>query len=177
MKKLKITIATLSILIAFSCKDAHQDAQVESNEVEQISEKEQQTAEVSFSKDMTGKLWNNYLKVKTALVESNAEKVQTAAQSLSQNFSEQQEELKSIVQQMASTDDLEKQRELFSKINEQAESLFKNELNNGTIYKQYCPMAFNNTGGYWFSDVDQIRNPYFGDRMLKCGNVAETIKK
>ena len=30
-------------------------------------------------------------------------------------------------------------------------------------------MAFNNEGAYWLSDAEQIRNPYFGDKMLTCG--------
>jgi len=43
-------------------------------------------------------------------------------------------------------------------------------------YRQYCPMAFDYTGGYWLSDVEDIMNPYFGDEMLTCGNVEEQLK-
>jgi hypothetical protein len=46
----------------------------------------------------------------------------------------------------------------------------------GTIYKQYCPMAFSNTGAYWLSESKEIRNPYFGDKMLKCGRIVSEIK-
>lgn len=42
-------------------------------------------------------------------------------------------------------------------------------------YYQYCPMANNNQGAYWLSDTKEIRNPYFGDKMLTCGSVKETI--
>ena len=52
------------------------------------------------------------------------------------------------------------------------------------LYKQHCPMAFDNTGGDWISDEKGIRNPYFGDKMMKCGIVKgelplaiETSKK
>ena len=44
-------------------------------------------------------------------------------------------------------------------------------LPKGTLYVQHCPMAFNNTGADWISDEKQIRNPYFGDKMMKCGIV------
>lgn len=44
-------------------------------------------------------------------------------------------------------------------------------------YIQYCPMAFDNTGANWLSDEEAIRNPFFGDKMLKCGSVEETITK
>jgi Cu(I)/Ag(I) efflux system membrane fusion protein len=45
-----------------------------------------------------------------------------------------------------------------------------------TVYVQHCPMADNNTGADWLSLDEQIRNPYFGNKMLKCGSVAATIK-
>jgi Cu(I)/Ag(I) efflux system membrane fusion protein len=43
--------------------------------------------------------------------------------------------------------------------------------NKKAIYVQFCPMAFNNKGVYWLSDKKEIRNPYFGDKMLKCGEI------
>ncbi len=37
-------------------------------------------------------------------------------------------------------------------------------------------MADNNNGAYWLSKEEQILNPYFGDAMLKCGEVKQTIE-
>jgi Cu(I)/Ag(I) efflux system membrane fusion protein len=37
-------------------------------------------------------------------------------------------------------------------------------------------MADNDTGGYWLSTEEQIMNPYFGDMMLHCGEVSETLE-
>ena len=45
----------------------------------------------------------------------------------------------------------------------------------GSYYVQHCPMAFDNAGADWVSDEAQIRNPYFGDLMMKCGYVAEEL--
>jgi Cu(I)/Ag(I) efflux system membrane fusion protein len=45
-----------------------------------------------------------------------------------------------------------------------------------SLYLQFCPMANDNTGGYWFSDQEAIKNPYFGSKMLKCGSTKETFK-
>lgn len=42
-------------------------------------------------------------------------------------------------------------------------------------YVQHCPMAFDWEGADWISDVEEIRNPYFGDEMLTCGTVEETL--
>ncbi len=45
-----------------------------------------------------------------------------------------------------------------------------------TIYLQFCPMANDNSGGYWFSNQEAIKNPYFGSKMLKCGSTKETYQ-
>jgi len=45
-----------------------------------------------------------------------------------------------------------------------------------TIYVQHCPMADNNKGADWLSTFKEIRNPYFGSSMLKCGEVTKKIK-
>lgn len=37
------------------------------------------------------------------------------------------------------------------------------------IFRFHCPMAFNNRGADWLQTVENIRNPYFGSSMLKCG--------
>ncbi len=44
------------------------------------------------------------------------------------------------------------------------------------IYLQHCPMADNDKGADWLSTEKEIRNPYFGDMMLKCGETKETIE-
>lgn len=45
-----------------------------------------------------------------------------------------------------------------------------------TLYLQYCPMANNDQGANWLSTYSEIRNPYFGDMMLKCGETQDTIE-
>ncbi|MBA4058359.1 MAG: hypothetical protein C0490_26815, partial [Marivirga sp.] len=50
------------------------------------------------------------------------------------------------------------------------------KLSMGILYLEYCPMANNNEGAYWLSNEKEIKNPYFGDKMLKCGSVKETIQ-
>lgn len=44
-----------------------------------------------------------------------------------------------------------------------------------TVYVQHCPMAFNDEGADWISTEEEIRNPYFGDLMLTCGLIEETL--
>lgn len=49
-------------------------------------------------------------------------------------------------------------------------------LKNTIVYRQYCPMAFGDRGAYWLSDKAEILNPYFGDEMLHCGSVTDTLQ-
>jgi Cu(I)/Ag(I) efflux system membrane fusion protein len=46
-----------------------------------------------------------------------------------------------------------------------------------TLYRIHCPMAFNNKGADWLQQDEEIRNPYFGAAMPKCGEVIEVISR
>src|SRR5690606_8003572 len=72
--------------------------------------------------------------------------------------------------------DIEVQREHFASITDGMYKMVKTyDANDDEVYYTYCPMAFDNTGGYWLSNEKDIKNPYFGSKMLKCGSVKETI--
>ena len=45
-----------------------------------------------------------------------------------------------------------------------------------TVYLEFCPMANDNNGAYWVSLDKEIKNPYFGDKMLTCGEVKQVIQ-
>jgi superoxide dismutase len=71
---------------------------------------------------------------------------------------------------------LEEKRSYFSHISEILYCTFKSfDMEVGDIHVAYCPMAFDNKGAYWLTKNHKIRNPYFGDKMLKCGEIAEII--
>lgn len=44
-----------------------------------------------------------------------------------------------------------------------------------TWHLAHCPMAFDNKGADWLQRRTQINNPYFGDQMLRCGEIRETF--
>jgi Cu(I)/Ag(I) efflux system membrane fusion protein len=46
-----------------------------------------------------------------------------------------------------------------------------------TIYYQFCPMARDGKGAYWLSATKEIKNPYYGEAMLTCGETKEVIKE
>lgn len=181
MKQNKFLMLTAAATIAFvSCGENKnkQDAEISTQqEIEKIKKQMADIADASFSDGMTGKVFHNYQQIRMALVNSDTEEVNEAAGNLAESFSEEREEMKLMAMAMEETDEIEKQRELFSQLTEKIEPLFKASISEGAIYKQFCPMAFNGKGGYWISNVDKIRNPYYGEKMLKCGKVTETITK
>lgn len=44
------------------------------------------------------------------------------------------------------------------------------------VYRQYCPMAFNDEGATWLSIREEIENPYLPDTMLGCGEVLTRVR-
>jgi Cu(I)/Ag(I) efflux system membrane fusion protein len=80
-------------------------------------------------------------------------------------------------QSLHTTHSLEQQRVIFETISDNLYELVAAMKPAGVAtYKQYCPMAFNDKGAYWLSDTSLIQNPYFGKKMLKCGEVREELR-
>jgi hypothetical protein len=81
------------------------------------------------------------------------------------------------LKEIQASTDIEAQRKAFSSL---SDNLYKSVkafgLGGTEAFYDYCPMAFNNEGAYWLSDQQQIKNPYFGDKMLTCGSVKEKLK-
>lgn len=179
---LGIALLAIATLTVTSCKNTKSE-KAESEAVETTQDKadhnEKQTKETAmkaeFKDATTANVFQHYIHVKTALVNSDTKEAQSGASMLGKAL-EENSDAAATAKSIAAEEDLEKQRELFSTLTTNMESVLRGALASGEIYKQYCPMAFNNTGGYWFSDSKEIRNPYFGDKMLKCGSVKETIK-
>jgi len=75
---------------------------------------------------------------------------------------------------IAGTADLAEQRNNLEALSEAVFSLTKAfNATQEKVYYQHCPMVNNNQGAYWVSVKPEIRNPYFGSSMLKCGSNEE----
>ncbi len=73
--------------------------------------------------------------------------------------------------------DIEILRKSFKAISEQIVVIFKNFGSpEEPLFVDYCPMADRDKGANWLSKEKEIRNPYFGKAMLKCGENTATIK-
>lgn len=132
-------------------------------------------ADAEFSDALIDKVFQNYLELRTALVNSDAATAADAAGNMAETFTDERAELRTLATQIAEADELDIQRTYFSALTAEMESLFEDALSSGTIYKLHCPMAFDGEGADCYSEVSEIRNPYFGDKMLTCGRVEEEI--
>ncbi len=120
-------------------------------------------------------LVENYLALKDALVATDGAKAQKAAiDFLKVNNNDA---LTADLKAIAGSTDVATQRIAFEGLSANMYSIVKAGGSETVLYKQYCPMAFNNKGAYWLAAEEQVNNPYFGDRMLHCGSVQETINQ
>lgn len=71
---------------------------------------------------------------------------------------------------------LEHQREHFDILSKDVYDLVKEFGGGQPLYKDFCPMYNGKKGAIWLSESKEIKNPYFGKKMLSCGSVKEEIK-
>lgn len=132
-----------------------------------------------FKDKSLGSAYNSYGKLKDALIASNDEEAKMAAEELQNALASVNNGKKAFNEavKVATASSLEHQRLAFDPLTTEMVALIKGgKLSAGEVYIEYCPMANNNQGGYWLSNEKVIKNPYFGDKMLKCGSVKETIQ-
>jgi hypothetical protein len=141
--------------------------------------KRQAEGHVMFEDEKIGVAYAHYVHLKDALVASKSDEAKKAASDLQKSLTSLSNSKKATesASKIAATTDLEDQRKEFSTLSNEMTSLVKvSKPSVGSIYLEYCPMANNNQGAYWLSNEKQIKNPYFGDAMLTCGSVKETIQ-
>ena len=143
-------------------------------------------------KEQLQKAYDGYIGLKDALVKTDANAAKTSAENLQKELTlvdmklltneEAHKQwmqlipaLKSSNMEIAKTTDVDTQRKYFKVLSEHFIVAVQSFGINEVAYKQYCPMADSDKGACWLSKEKQVLNPYFGDMMLKCGEVKETI--
>lgn len=146
----------------------------------------------AFRKQLTAFV-ESYLPIKDALVKTDAKATQNTISPSKSTLSKVDMKLldskahdiwmdllrpiQSGLDKIAQTADVEEQRKHFETLSDNLiEAVEYFGVVENTIYRQYCPMAFKDQGAYWLSSEKEIRNPYFGDMMLTCGEVKETYQ-
>jgi len=146
----------------------------------QNNSKSEITAQNTTDKKSENVLLENYLEIKNALVQTDGESASKAAAELIKSIGDNPEELLQKIrfdaQHIADTENTDHQRDHFNTLSDNIYQWVKaTESNDQKLYRQYCPMAFDNQGAYWLSAEKEVNNPYFGDKMLHCGSVKEEL--
>lgn len=128
-----------------------------------------------------------FVKSDTALVNSNASAfvikldlmkfadIKTDS-TIIQLASQIKETISSQAKAIVSTTGIDAKRKIFQTVSDGMFDLLRTVRYNGsTVYQDYCPMAFNNAGAAWLSNSREIVNPYFGEKMLHCGELRDSV--
>lgn len=138
----------------------------------------------SFAQDNTkpSQLLSSYYNLKDALVSSNANAASASAAEFVKKLNAADKEivkddsrnalLKDAVA-ISETKDLNVQRVKFAALSANMFALAKaTKLSTDPVYLEYCPMK----KASWLSNDKAIKNPYFGNAMLTCGSIKETLQ-
>lgn len=192
-----IILIGITLMLVTSCgvkKEEHaMDHESETAAEEQlaVSSAPQFVVDAKFQQQLAT-IFTSYVVMKDAFVASNGEAIKQEADKVmnaigraditlltgaaKNDWMTYQQSLKNNLKAIQGSADIEGQRTAFKIFSEYLYKTIKAYGLGGTIaYYEYCPMAFNNSGAYWLSDNAEIRNPYFGDKMLNCGSVEEEL--
>jgi membrane fusion protein, copper/silver efflux system len=115
-----------------------------------------------------------YLPVAKALADDDDEAAKQAAAKL---VALSDDDLRPLAEAVAAAGEIKDRRAAFQPLSDRLIALIREHGTDavGNAYVVHCPMAFGNTGGDWISAKPEVLNPYFGDRMLTCGTVTDTL--
>tara|TARA_B110000503_G_C6930434_1_gene322563 strand:+ start:177 stop:701 length:525 start_codon:yes stop_codon:yes gene_type:complete len=125
-----------------------------------------------------------YLHMKDALVSSNVQGARDAGKLMYMHLSIDNPAHVPILKpltEIIENEDLALQRSRFLTLSQAMQTALEEGtdaiLNKGRepLFIQYCPMAFGHQGGTWLSAEPHVLNPYYGDEMLTCGVVRDTL--
>jgi hypothetical protein len=150
---------------------------------------ERQTVTDGFSQGIAG-FYKEYLNLEDAFVNHELEKVDIYADTMmvqlpaidTTGLNDKSVEAwlnhsaayTQVLKEMRHVEGLEEKRGYFAHLSEVMYCTFKSfELKNVVANAAFCPMAFDDKGAYWLTSGKEIRNPYFGSKMLKCGKIKE----
>ena len=138
---------------------------------------------------------DHYLKLKDALVAGDEEQAKKAAEETLQALEkvnmglltgknhnawmEQLTPIKNNLKGIVRMDGVEMKREHFRIVSDHLAKAIKafGIERQEPVYIEFCPMANNNKGAIWISQYQEIKNPYFGKKMLTCGEIKDTVWK
>ena len=203
MKQLLFGLLTTVSVIAYSCSDNASSKQKEEQAPAAQTTKEEneevKVVKASFTNVDAGvaaymkKITDNYLQIKNELIGGKAVEAASAAKGLFEAmkgfdksqlavdqkkvYDQYEAGLKENAEHISqSANEIEHQREHFADMSEGMYAIVKAFGGGKTLYHDHCPMAKEGKGAMWLSETKEIKNPYFGEKMMECGSVEEEIQ-
>ncbi len=180
MKRVIKPILSLGVVAFLAACSNNQSENKESHDHANMEQSSTQTtASVNLKDDKLNAVYQHYLHLTTALTNGDTAEAKVASAAIETGAKQINgaAPIANAAAKITAAKDLEDQRKEYSVLsNEFISQLKKSGLNSGELYVDYCPMALNDKGAYWVSNKKEIKNPYFGESMLTCGEVKETIK-
>ena len=164
------------LLILFSCNNTQQKNDPVAADSTATSQKNVSAVKLVDAKAQA--IYDDYINLKNSLVATKYTDAQQSAAKLKVSLANYPgcENTALIAGKISGAKDIVEQRKEFTLLSSDVIAMFKHaEINGGSIYVQHCPMANNGNGGDWLSSDKKIQNPYYGDEMMECGAVLETI--
>ena len=185
MKNLKMSIAAM-LLLTLSFTNAQEKEKMNHDH---STMKMDHSKMMSRNNDAKAEaILNDYFNLKDALVADDTKKAAQEGSKLAASLkafdaskytAEEQKELADIIEDATehaehiAKSEMSHQREHFKTLSKDISDLIAITGTKSTLYEQFCPMY--DGGSSWLSTSDQVRNPYYGSKMLKCGKVKKTI--
>jgi hypothetical protein len=139
-------------------------------------------AQDNLQQNQLTQLLTEYYGIKDALVAGNGTNASTSAEQFIKTLNSidykviSEGNITTLLKDATSiseTKDIKKQREQFANLSNNMAALAKAvKLSRQPVYQAYCPMKKAN----WLSSDKEIKNLYYGNAMLSCGKVIETIQ-
>ncbi|WP_366186632.1 DUF3347 domain-containing protein [Flavobacterium ovatum] len=178
MKNLKISIAAM-LLLVFSFTSAQEKHKMDHSKMKMDKMKDSK-AEAILS---------DFFMLKEALVADDSKKAAQAGLKLEASLKMfdkstytkgQQKELADIIDDATehaehiAKSQIDHQREHFKTLSQDITDMMAITGTKDALYEFFCPMY--DGGSTWLSNSKEVRNPYYGSQMLKCGKVKREIK-
>ncbi|PTS99156.1 hypothetical protein DBR11_13100 [Pedobacter sp. HMWF019] len=175
-KHLLITLIVAALFAAACTSSVQQDQQ---EEVKESMASSKTSEAVSLKDDQLNAIYPYYQHLTAALIEADATEAKVAAAAIELGAKEIPDagSISSQASKIAATNDIEAQRIEFAALSTNFIALLKKGgMGGGELYIAHCPMASNDKGADWVTNSREIKNPYFGESMLTCGTIKETLK-
>lgn len=191
-----IILSTLAMAFVFIACDSNtgktEETKTEQADTTTVSKSDTTTssATVAASDFSINEIVSNYLKLKNALTKDDTKGAAAAGNAIVANLAGLDANSLPAQQKKVFTDvaddakehsehignnagKLDHQREHFALLSKDVNDLIKTFGAGQKLYQDFCPMYNDGKGAIWISETKEIKNPYYGSKMLTCGSVKK----